>query len=146
MEWLNGWGGWLLVGFGLLMLELLIAGVFIIWWGIAAVIIAVVSALFPALSFAVQAVAFALLAMASSLIWWKYQHQKDRLEDSQTSLNSREHHLIGSKGVVVEQLDNGILRGKFGDTTWKIAGDNLNLQDTVEVIKVEGITLIVRKI
>ncbi|MDE3966314.1 NfeD family protein, partial [Glaesserella parasuis] len=41
MEWLSGWTAWLIFGFILLILETLIAGIFIMWWGFAAIIVAI---------------------------------------------------------------------------------------------------------
>lgn len=56
-----------------------------------------------------------------------------------------EHAMLGAQGFVVEILPNGIARGKFGDTTWRVIGNNLQVADKIEVQKVEGITLFVRK-
>lgn len=53
--------------------------------------------------------------------------------------------MLGAQGFVVEILPNGIVRGKFGDTTWRVIGNNLQVADKIEVQKVEGITLFVRK-
>lgn len=144
MDILSEWGIWLLVGFVLLMLELIIPGVFVMWWGLAALLVGGISALIS-LTLGWQVSLFALLATAFSLLWWKYQHSKDHREDKQTDLNARDHHLIGAVGVVQEIIGEHIVRGKFGDTTWKIIGDDLQIGDRVEVQRVEGITLLVRK-
>lgn len=144
MDILSEWGIWLLVGFVLLMLELIIPGVFVMWWGLAALLVGGISALIS-LTLGWQVSLFALLATAFSLLWWKYQHNKDHREDKQTDLNARDHHLIGAVGVVQEIIGEHIVRGKFGDTTWKIIGDDLQIGDRVEVQRVEGITLLVRK-
>lgn len=146
MDWLFSWTGWLTLGFVLLALELLAPGVFIMWWGLSALILAALSAFLPHLGIAYQIPIFAILAIIFSLIWWKYQHGKDKQDDEQTSLNSREHVMIGAKGVIVEILENGIARGKFGDTTWRVIGTDLKIGDKVQVQKVEGITLFVHTI
>ncbi|MDD0824392.1 NfeD family protein [Mannheimia sp. AT1] len=146
MDWLFNWTGWLIFGFVLLALELIIPGVFIMWWGFSAVILAILVALVPDLSQAVQITVFAVLAIIFSLIWWKYQHSKDKQDDKATVLNSRDHAMIGTQGFIVEILENGIARGKFGDTTWRVIGTELNIGDKVQVQRVEGITLYVQKI
>ncbi|QBQ64268.1 NfeD family protein [Actinobacillus indolicus] len=145
MEWLSGWTVWLIFGFILLILETVIAGIFIMWWGFAALIVALMVALFPDVAFGWQATIFAVLAVLFSVAWWKYQHSKDKQEDQNVDLNARDHAMIGSQGVIVEILENGIARGKFGDTTWRVVGAELNLGDTVTVVKVDGITLFVVK-
>lgn len=53
--------------------------------------------------------------------------------------------MLGQIGIVQEMADNGIGRGKFGDTTWRIQGEDLLPNDKVEVIAVQGITLMVEK-
>lgn len=145
MEWLSDWGGWLIVGFILLILETLAAGVFIVWWGISALIVAGIVALVPHLPLSWQLAIFAIIAIIFSLIWWKYQHKKDSEEDQQINLNARGHAMHGAQGVVVEVLENGVVRGKFGDTTWRVKGENLNVGDKIKVEQVEGITLLVVK-
>lgn len=146
MEFWSNWTIWLSIGFLLLILELMIPGVFLMWWGLAAMITALSAKFFPTLSLGELFTIFALFAVLFSLIWWKIQRNRDQVDDRQTDLNSREHHLTGMVGVVVEVVSGNIIRAKFGDTTWKVIGDNLQLGDNVEVLKVEGITLLVRKI
>ncbi|MDE3972245.1 hypothetical protein NUQ37_04775 [Glaesserella parasuis] len=60
MEWLSGWTAWLIFGFILLILETLIAGIFIMWWGFAAIIVAILLILFPNIELAGQAIFFAV--------------------------------------------------------------------------------------
>ncbi|MGX2948867.1 NfeD family protein [Frederiksenia canicola] len=146
MEWLTGWSMWLILGFVLFILETVITGVFIMWWGGAAIIIAIVVALFPDIALSVQFTLFALLAIIFSLAWWKFQQTRDAQEDQANTLNDREHAMLGMQGVIVEILENGVVRGKFGDTTWRVIGKNLKVGDSVHVKKVEGITLFVVKL
>lgn len=146
MDGFSAWSLWLTLGFGLLILELVVPGIFIMWWGFAALVVSGVLALVPEFTFGWQATTFALLATLFSLLWWKFQHGKDKKEDQRTELNFREHAMLGLRGTVAEILDGGIVRGKFGDTTWRIQGENLRVGETVEVIAVEGITLKVKSV
>ncbi|WP_374014723.1 NfeD family protein, partial [uncultured Haemophilus sp.] len=50
------------------------------------------------------------------------------------------------QGIVQELGANGIGRGAFGDTTWRIQGDNLTVGALIEVERVDGITLIVKNL
>ena len=102
-------------------------------------------ALIPTLSLTTLGVLYAVLATILSVIWWKYQHSRDKADDQQSVLNQRDHALIGAKGVVEEMAANGIGRGRFGDTTWRIQGEDLQVGDRVEVKHVQGITLTVDK-
>ncbi|MGC7559402.1 NfeD family protein [Pasteurella sp. PK-2025] len=148
MEWFSTWGTWhwLILGFVLLIAELLIPGVFLLWWGLSAVVIAAVMALLPNVSLTVLAISYAILAILLSVVWWKYQHNKDQTDQLHSSLNQRDHAMLGTKGSVQEIAANGIGRGHFGDTTWRIQGANLQVGDLIEVYQVEGITLKVKKV
>ena len=136
----------LVLGFILLIAETLVPGVFLLWWGLAAIVTAGVMALVPSLSLTVLAVFYAILAIVLSLLWWKYQHSKDNQDQSRTTLNQRDHTLLGKKGTVLEIGSNGIGRGAFGDTTWRIQGEHLTVNDLVVVERVDGITLLVKKV
>ncbi|MFZ7174258.1 NfeD family protein [[Pasteurella] aerogenes] len=147
MEWLVDWSvwHWVILGFVLLIAELMIPGVFLLWWGLAALITAGLMA-FSSLSLIVLTIIYALLAVLLSLIWWKYQHSKDLSDQSHSSLNQRDHAMLNARGTVQEIAANGIGRGYFGDTTWRIQGQHLQVGDVIEVEAVVGITLQVRKI
>ena len=54
--------------------------------------------------------------------------------------------LLGKQGIVQELGANGIGRGAFGDTTWRIQGNNLTVGALIEVERVDGITLIVKNL
>jgi nodulation efficiency protein D len=148
MEWLTDWGvwHWLILGFFLLIAEILVPGVFLLWWGLSAIVIAGITYLIPTLPLSFLAVIYALIASILSIIWWRYQHGKDQIDQSQSALNQRDHAMIGAQGKVLEIGENGIGRGAFGDTTWRIQGRDLAVNDIVEVTAVDSITLKVSKI
>lgn len=149
MEWLTTWTlwHWLILGFGLLIAEIVVPGIFLLWWGLAAIIVAGLTALVPSLSLTLVGIIYAILASILSVVWWKYQHQKDLADEQKSSLNQRDHAMLGAKGTVQDMAANGIGRGHFGDTTWRIqSAESLNIGDTIEVIAVQGITLSVIKV
>ena len=148
MEWFVNWSiwHWLILGFVLLIAEIAMPGVFLLWWGLAAIVVAGIMKLFPDLPLSSLAVIYAIIAMILSVIWWRYQHGKDQADQSNRALNQRNHAMIGSRGKVLEIAENGIGRGAFGDTTWRIKGHGLSVNDIIEVTGVDGITLNVIKI
>mgnify|MGYP000219602152 FL=1 len=148
MEWFVNWGvwHWLILGFVLLIAEIAMPGVFLLWWGLAAIVVAGIMKLFLDLPLSSLAVIYAIIAMILSVIWWRYQHGKDQADQSNRALNQRNHAMIGSRGKVLEIAENGIGRGAFGDTTWRIKGHGLSVNDIIEVTGVDGITLNVIKI
>ena len=82
MEWLADWGvwHWLILGFILLIAEVVIPGVFLLWWGLAAIVVAGIMKFIPALPLSALAVIYAVIAIILSIIWWRYQHGKDQID------------------------------------------------------------------
>ncbi|OOF79990.1 hypothetical protein BKG96_00195 [Rodentibacter caecimuris] len=147
-EWLTSWSlwHWLVLGFFLLIAEVIIPGVFLLWWGLAALVTALVQFIFPNFALTGLAIFYAVLACILSVIWWHYQYNKDNRDQAQSTLNQRDHAMLGKQGTVREIAANGIGRGAFDDTTWRIQGEQLMVNDLVKVVRVEGITLIVEKV
>ncbi|OOF45807.1 NfeD family protein [Rodentibacter trehalosifermentans] len=147
-EWFTSWTlwHWLVLGFALLIAEVVAPGVFLLWWGLAALVTAFMQFLVPDFSLVGLAIFYGVLACILSVAWWQYQHKKDCRDQAQTSLNQRDHAMLGKQGAVQEIAVNGIGRGAFGDTTWRIQGEYLTVNDLVKVVRVDGITLIVEKV
>ncbi|MCR1836356.1 NfeD family protein [Rodentibacter caecimuris] len=147
-EWLTSWSlwHWLVLGFVLLIAEVIIPGVFLLWWGLAALVTALVQFIFPNFALTGLAIFYAVLACILSVIWWRYQYNKDNRDQAQSTLNQRDHAMLGKQGTVREIAANGIGRGAFDDTTWRIQGERLMVNELVKVVRVEGITLIVEKV
>ncbi|QPB43208.1 NfeD family protein [Rodentibacter haemolyticus] len=147
-EWLTTWTlwHWLVLGFVLLIAEIIVPGVFLLWWGLAALVTALLQFIFPTFPFAGLVIFYAVLAGVLSVVWWKYQHTKDHRDQSYSTLNQRDHAMLDKQGTVQEIAANGIGRGAFGDTTWRIQGEHLAVNDLVKVVRVDGITLIVKKV
>lgn len=145
MEWFLTWDStnWLILGMVLCTLEIFISGVFLLWWGIAAVIVAGLVFLFPTIP--LIGVIYAVLASIFTFVWYKYQHKRDLEAKDTPVLNQGLKSMIGLKGVV-EEISAGRSRGKFRDSTWAISGASLSVGDTIEVVGVEGNTLIVKKV
>lgn len=146
MEFLSHWGvwHWLILGFILLISEILIPGVFLLWFGCAALILAALTALIS-LPMAFSWALYAVLALLLSYFWWKVQHKQDKNDKRNADLNQRTLAMIGKSGIVTQFQSTGNGRARFGDTTWKIQGENLSTGDLVTVTNAEGINLIVKK-
>ena len=70
MEWFVNWSiwHWLILGFVLLIAEIAMPGVFLLWWGLAAIVVAGIMKLFPDLPLSSLAVIYAIIAMILSVI------------------------------------------------------------------------------
>ena len=64
---------WLALGTVLLILEVFGAGGYLLWVGLAGIIVGAVTFLIPALSWALQLPLFGVLAILTAVFWWKRQ-------------------------------------------------------------------------
>lgn len=141
---------WFWISFGGLLLaaELLGAGGYSLWSGMSAVLVGLMVWVFP-LDVAWQGVAFAILTMLTAYFWWYWLRNRSvipRQPDNNT-LNQRSRQLIGHRAVLSEATHNGLGRVTIADGTWRVKTDiDLPIGAEVEVVAVEGITLLVRPV
>lgn len=135
---------WLSLGGLLLAAEMLGASGYLLWSGMSAVIIGLLTWALP-LPWAWQGTLFAVLTIMTALLWWYWLRSRSRRITDATLLNQRSQQLIGVHATVTEAVEGGIGRARIGDSTWRIKTDEaLPVGTTVEVIAVNGITLHVR--
>lgn len=136
---------WISLGGLLLAAEMLGAGGYMLWSGIAAILVGLLVWLVP-LGLEWQGVIFAALTVCAALAWWSWLRR--RVKASPVSLlNQRGLQLVGVKATLTEPVVNGVGRVRIGDGTWRARCDrDLPAGATVEVVSVEGITLRVRPI
>lgn len=140
MTALDGWS-WIIIGLFLMILEAIAPGVFLVWFGGAAIATGVVSLIFD-LSLAGEALTFAILAVASLTLGWKYGNYASGDSD-RPLLNIRGEQYIGRSFTLDEAIDNGYGRMKVGDTTWRVEGPDAAAGTSVRVTGVNGTTLVV---
>ncbi|MGI3106981.1 NfeD family protein [Dickeya fangzhongdai] len=134
---------WLSLGGLLLAAEMLGAGGYLLWSGIAALLTGILAWLLP-LDWTWQCIAFAVLTVAAALLWWQWLRQRIEKQPPPV-LNQRGQQLIGLHTTLTEPLVNGFGRVNIGDSSWRIqAEQDLPAGTVVEIIAVEGITLRVR--
>jgi membrane protein implicated in regulation of membrane protease activity len=140
---LNNYGWWLLA-LVLIAAEMIAPGYFMLWIGIAAGVMGIVTFFAPLMSALVQAVVFALLAVASCAVYWRFVRPLAEHRDDQPLLNRRGQRMVGRRVVVVEPIVNGRGKVKVGDGAWLAEGPDVAAGTEVEVVAVDGTTLKVR--
>jgi membrane protein implicated in regulation of membrane protease activity len=136
---------WWILALVLIGLEVILPGYFLLWIGIAAAATGVLLLMMPALSLLAQAVAFSVLAFAACAVYWyalRPRLQRHGVGDER--LNRRGEQMIGQRYVLVEPIVNGRGKAQVGDGQWLVRGPDLPQGATVEVLGVDGTTLIVR--
>ncbi|WP_130619507.1 NfeD family protein [Dyella amyloliquefaciens] len=138
---------WWILALVLIAVEVILPGYFMLWIGVAAGVTGVVVLALPGLSALAQAVSFAVLAFLSCAAYWywlrpRFMHD----EPGNAQLNRRGEQKIGHRYVLAEPIVNGRGKAKVGDSLWLVSGPDLPVGSMVEVVGVDGTTLLVRAI
>jgi membrane protein implicated in regulation of membrane protease activity len=138
--------GWWLLALALIGAEMLAPGYFLLWIGVAAGLMGVVTLIAPGLPAIAQALLFSALAIAACAVYWKFIRPFAEQRDDQPLLNKRGERMVGRHVVVCEAIVNGRGKVKVGDGAWLAEGADLPVGSEVEVIAVDGTTLSVRAV
>ena len=138
--------GWWLLALLLIGMEMVAPGYFMLWIGIAAGIMGLISLVTPNLSPIVQALLFAALSIAACLAYWKFIRPLAEQRNDQPLLNRRGEKLIGQRFVLSDAIVNGRGKVKVGDGEWLAEGPDLPAGIEVEVVAVAGTTLRVKSV
>lgn len=126
---------WMLLGFVLLILEIVAPGVFLLWIGIAALLTGALSLQlwdWSSWTWQVQVLVFLVLALASAYVGKKIVRSHGDDSD-QPLLNRRGAQMIGRTATLTEPISEGRGRIKLGDTTWRVTGPDLPAGTQVRV-------------
>ncbi|WP_266183535.1 NfeD family protein [Dyella humicola] len=136
---------WWILALVLIALEVIMPGYFMLWIGIAAGVTGLVMLAAPGLSLLGQALVFAVLAFLSCAAYWYGLRPKlMRNEPGDALLNRRGEQKIGHRYVLAEAIVNGRGKARVGDSLWLVRGPDLPVGSMVEVVGVDGTTLLVR--
>lgn len=133
------WSDWLAIGTLLLILEIFGAGGYLLWFGIAAALVGLLSFLLP-LAWGLQYLLFAVLSIVAAVLWWKRQRQS-LLQSVDTGLNQRGRELLGREFELIEPIIDGRGKVRAGDSVWLVSGPELPAGSSVRVIGQEGVIL-----
>lgn len=131
---------WWVLGFLLLVAEILTPGTFFMWIGFAAFVTGITAWLVPSLSWAGEIVMFAVLSLAAVILWLKYR-PLTRNDAEDNGLNQRGRHNIGRELTLVSDIENGIGQARLDDSVWRVSGPKLKAGSRVKVIGTDGTTL-----
>ncbi|MBK5568043.1 NfeD family protein [Ensifer sp. 2YAB10] len=141
---LGPWSWWVL-GFVLLAAELVAPGVFLIWIGVAALVVGILSLLLWEIGFwtwQVQFVLFALFAVVAVVLGRRLVLSSSETSD-EPLLNRRAESLVGRTAVLDKPITEGRGRIRLDDTFWIIEGPDLPAGTRVRVVSTHGRNLTV---
>ncbi|HEY0842294.1 NfeD family protein [Methylotenera sp.] len=141
---------WAVLGIVLIAVEILAIGtLYILWFGIAAIFLAIVTWLLPNIPYAIQLIAFAILSIGSLATWRRYYKKTD----SNSAVGQSQGEEIGRIGTVTQTTSpaqSGLIRftqGLMGSREWVAVSDEvIEANSQAKVTAVEGNTLRITKI
>jgi membrane protein implicated in regulation of membrane protease activity len=134
---------WLILGCILLGLEVLLPGIFMLWFGVAALATGTLALVAP-IGFEWQLISFALASLISVLIGRKLYSSNEAASD-QPLLHKRGAQLIGQSFKVKKAIENGKGKVQVGDSVWIVKGEDAEVGTIVKVVALDGNTLIVER-
>jgi hypothetical protein len=137
---LGGWN-WFILGALLLLIEVIAPGTFMLWLGLSAVVVGLIS-LVVDWAWQFQLATFALLAIASIILWWRLSPRKDEPRE-QPFLNRRAEGFVGRVFTLEKPIVDGSGTVKIGDTFWMVRGPDTPAGARVRVTDADGGTLVV---
>ncbi len=142
MEFLQNLSFWDWLGLGtvLLILEVFGAGGYLLWMGVAAAAVGILTFVLPAMAWTVQFLLFAVMSVLTAVYWWRRQRTVNRPSD-QPGLNMRGQELIGRTFVVHDAIVEGRGKIKVGDGVWIVTGPDAGVGSQVRVIGQDGAIL-----
>ncbi|MGE3247321.1 MAG: NfeD family protein [Beijerinckiaceae bacterium] len=126
---------WIAIGILLCAAEMVVAGVFLIWIGLAAIATGLLLAFVP-MSATFSLVVFAVLAVGSVLAGWKIYGSREDSSDA-PFLNRRADAMIGKTYILAEPVRNGEGRLAINDTSWRLRGPDMPAGTRIRVTGVE---------
>lgn len=133
---------WLILGILLVAAETLVPGIFLIWFGLAALLTALVDWLFG-WPWQVNLGVFALLAVACALAGWQLSRRRDQEIGDIPMLNRRAEALVGRVLPLDRAIVSGEGRVRIDDSVWRVTGPDLPAGTSVRITRVVGTALAV---
>lgn len=146
MDWLQQINGWHWIALSLLLLvgELVGAGGYLLWTGIAAMVVGALLWIFPELAWQLQFLMFAVGSVTSAGLWHVYLLRRPLKSDNPT-LNKRGNAYVGKTFVLTQAVKNGRGKIKIDDCNWELNGEDCVEGESIIIIGTDGMILFFEK-
>jgi membrane protein implicated in regulation of membrane protease activity len=138
------WWHWFVLGIVLMLLELAVPAFFLVWFGLGALIVGALVAVYSSAPFALQVLAWTGFSLFFVWLWFKVF--KPNIYKSRAGM--ARGSLIGEVGLVTRDIrpyEKGQVRFQkpiLGDEVWEsVADEEIRVGQRVRVLEVEGNTL-----
>jgi membrane protein implicated in regulation of membrane protease activity len=133
---------WLILAAALLVLEMLAPGIFLMWFGLAALVTGVLALRYE-MAWQWQLIWFCCMSLVTVILVNRYL-RRNPTETDAPLLNQRAAQLIGQTHELVDPIVNGRGSVHVGDTIWRVEGPALPKGAPVTVVGADGSVLKVK--
>jgi membrane protein implicated in regulation of membrane protease activity len=128
---------WLILGLGLLVLELVAPFMFFLWLGVSALVTTLFVFLIPDMGWEAQFLLFSTLSVASILLSRRFLFS-GKIKTDLPNLNRRSQQYVGRTFTLSEAIVNGYGKISVDDSQWRVTGPALEKGASVKVIAANG--------
>ena len=137
---------WVIAGLALSLLELIVPGVYLIWFGFAAFVVSIAVYFMP-LEFTTQLIVFAIASGIFAVIGvavYRYIFSKAQVPAEYKNLNNTAEQYVGQLVTVAEDAEDNRTKVKIGDTYWLASCQKAFKQgDTAKVVGVKDSLILI---
>jgi membrane protein implicated in regulation of membrane protease activity len=127
---------WFILGGVLLIAEIMAPGAFMLWLGLAAIVVGFLS-FAVAWTWQIQSLAFVVLSIAAFPLWRRFGRPGPAGADS-SFLNRRHEALVGRVFTLDKPIIDGAGTVRVDDTVWRIQGADLPAGTRIRVVRADG--------
>ena len=136
---------WIIAGLALSLLELIVPGVYLIWFGFAAVV--GIAVYFLPIELTTQLIVFAIASGIFAVIGvavYRYVFSKAQVPAEYKNLNNTAEQYVGQLVTVAEDAEDNRTKVKIGDTYWLASCKKAFKQgDTAKVVGVKDSLILI---
>lgn len=140
---------WLTIAVALMIIELIIPGTYLIWFGFAAMVVGIMTWLIPDLALIWQLIWLALLSVFFAVIGWRIYGKLIFKQESNSKYKDLNNPIAQMKGKTVEiaSVKGDKIQVSIGDTVWPaLSEDKLKVGDKAVIIgSPNGVELTIQK-
>lgn len=137
---LGSWN-WFILAALLLLIEILAPGMFMLWLGLSAILVGIISSA-VVWSWHAHLIAFAVFAIAAVPAWRHFARKVEKPAES-PFLNRRAEGYVGREFTLDKPIVGGVGTIRIDDTVWRVTGPDVPAGSRVRIARAEGAALMV---
>jgi membrane protein implicated in regulation of membrane protease activity len=138
-----GHWNWLIAAAVFLLIEVLAPGIFMLWLGLAALLVGIISTgvVWP---WQAQFIAFAVFALVSVPAWRHFTRNRETADSP--FLNRRVETYVGRVFTLERPIVDGVGAVRIDDTVWRVRGPDCPAGSRVRIARADGPNLLVEAV